>query len=915
MPTHSYTRVIIHHRLANLYRKYGLLLALTVAGLFFFNGCSTEKNGWAHRAYHNILSHYNGLYNAREIMLEAEAMMDQSMPDDYRRILPVYKEPDEQQAQTVLPMMDEVIEKCANDITKNSIRKRGKEYTKWIDDLYFLMGKAYYYKRDFARAQQLFSYVAKKYKTQETRFTAMTWLARTYIVQENYTKAEKVLDLLETEAERPEKLNLEIRKLYAYIYQKQNNYKLAIPELTQAAKLAKKKPERLRLTYLLGQLYKEEGEEYQAIKQFEKVLKMHPEYKLEFYSKIQMAMAGGGSEVREMLVKMLKDDKFYEFQDQIYYALAEIEYSRGNLDGTIDNLLKSTQVSMGNNEQKGLSFLRLGQIYFAKPDYPKAQMYYDSCITYLPSDYEDYVTIKQLADNLSDLVEQLTIIQHQDSLQRVAKMPEKERDKLINNIIAKRIEEEERKQMERENATAAAAGAGATAPGMTPGGGPGGRGGAGMSTFGALSNNKWYFYNPTTREAGAAEFKRVWGNRPNEDNWRRSIKTQQFSDINEMYDQQAQAAGNFIITESGDTVRISGDWMEPEYYLKELPLTPEAVEASNKKIQDAYYKLSLIYLEQLNDRLMAIKTLEELNNRFPDNEHKLDSWYRLYLMYADENKPAKSDYYKNKILSEYPTSDYAMLIKDPGYFSRDSEEFKAAKKFYESIYTNYFSKGFYSHTVELCDEGIEKYGLTRLRPKFELLRAIATGHTDGKAALEQELQKVAQKYRDNEYGQKAQQLLDALQMEEKRKQQEQATKQAKQKQEQEAQVLLDSLPYIKDFKSRHNFVVIVSQSGGNAIKVKNAISDFNRKNYRMEGLKVTAVIYKGGKQMVTVKSFNNAKQAMAYYKAFKSSDTYSKYIKKDDPIFVVSYENYALFYKDKDDDNYQKWFEAVYKGL
>ena len=272
-------------------------------------------------------------------MIESERDIDMAMPDDYTKILPVYKELPIEQVELVSANMDIVIEKCARVVTKNSIKKRGKEYTKWVDDCYFLMGKAYYYKNDFAKSYKLLNHAAKKFKDQESRFDARFWLARLYVKEENYEKALKYLTHLESDEELPKRLLLDIAKLYTTIFLAQDNDENAIYELKRAITHAKKKQERLRLTYLLGQLYKEMEERHESMRQFSKVLKMHPEYKMEFYTRIQMAMAydsqtGGAEGVRKELNKMLRDEKYTEFQDQIYYALAEMSYSDQDIPQT-----------------------------------------------------------------------------------------------------------------------------------------------------------------------------------------------------------------------------------------------------------------------------------------------------------------------------------------------------------------------------------------------------------------------------------------------------------------------------------------------------------------------------------------------------------------------------------------------------
>tara|TARA_R110002050_G_scaffold87066_2_gene184600 strand:- start:974 stop:3610 length:2637 start_codon:yes stop_codon:yes gene_type:complete len=877
-------------------------------GLFLFNGCSTKKTGWAHRYYHNVLSRYNGYFNSTEIMKEAEFKIDQAMPDDYTKLLPVYKELPQENAELVSSDMDQVIEKCAKVITKNSIRKRGKEHTKWIDDCYFLMGKAYYYKNDSPKAYKVLNQSAKKYKDQESRFDARFWLARLAVKDDNNEKALKYLNHLESDKELPDRLRLDISKLYTTIYLLEDNMEMAIPELRTAISHAKKKPERLRLTYLLGQLYKEQGERLESMNIFAQVLKMHPEYKMEFYTRIQMALAystetGGAEGVRKELKKMLRDEKYIEFRDQIYYALAEMSYKESDVPQTIDYLEQSTMVSEGNDNQKALSFLRLGQIYFKQPDYPLAQANYDSCVAYMPTDFPDADNITKLSNNLKDLVTQILIIERQDSLQMVAKMSPDERDDLITDLIQKRIDEEERKKLEEELKTDAAKatpdGGGLNSPSGPGGGGPG-FGGPGSGS------NKWYFYNPTTKESGKAEFTKKWGKRPNEDNWRRSSKEESFNDDNALAAQE-----EFFVNENGDTMKITGDWLDPNYYLKDLPVSDKQIEASNQKIIEAYYALSIIYKDQMEDTPMSIETLIEMNNRFNPNAHTMDSYYRLYRMYLDEDDKKASDYYKNKILNEFPDSQYAQVINDPNFLERENEDYKKASGIYQKAYIKYYQRGYYQQSIETCNQLIAKYSHTRILPKAMFLRALSIGHTSGEAELRKELLAIATKYKDDEYGMKAQEIIAGLDI----KVQDAQAKAAAEEKEKKDAAKAAKMEYKFEPNAKHNFVIIVKASGKKLSEIKSAINDYNRTNYKMEGLKMSSVIYQRGTQMVTVKSFGTAKQAKAYQIAFENNSTLESIIAENPNYFIVSYTNYALFYKPKDHLNYKIWADVNYKDL
>ena len=881
-----------------------LAIVLFSLGVLILSGCSTNKTGWAHRYYHSVLTRFNGYFNAGEIMREAEVNIDVAMPDDYTKTLTVYKDLPKESAEIVAADMDLVIEKCAKVITKNSIRKRGKEYTKWVDDSYFLMGKAYYYKNDYTKSYKVLNQVAKKYKDQESRFDARFWLARLAAREENYDKSMKLLSHLESDSELPERLQLDIAKLYTSNYLATDNKERAIEELRRAISFAKKKNERLRLTYLLGQLLKEEQLSSEAMNVFAQLLKMHPEYKMEFYTRIQMAMAysvgsGGADEVRKELLKMLNDEKYLEFQDQIYYALAEMSYKDKDMAQTFDYLEKSTKVSSGNDNQKAKSFLRLGQLYFRKPNYQKAQINYDSCVSYLPNDFPNAEDIKTLTINLTDLVEQIVVIENEDSLQMVAGMDVGDRDDLIASLIKDRKKEEAQKELEARNEKEMAEAK------ELAGAGPGGIGGPG--SLGGLGRmNKWYFYNPTAKESGKTSFSRKWGKRVNEDNWRRSSKEVVFAD-----DVEEEKIPGYVINENGDTVKVSGDWLDPTYYLKDLPVTDEQIAVSNKKIVEAYYKLAIIYKDQMEDTPMAIETLEELNNRFHPNAHTADSYYRLYTMNIEEENEPRSVYYKNKILNEFPNSQYARLIRDPDFEKRENKSLIAATGLYEKAYIKYYKRGYYRQTVKTCDIINSKYPNTELTPKVNFLRALAIGADQGEEKLRLELQGIINSFSGKEYGDRAQELLDGLNV----KVEEERERVAAEALAEENAKKAKEMKYKLELNSKHNFVIIVTASGKELSDIKRTISNFNSTNFKIDGLKMSAIVYSKGRQMITVKSFGNAEQAKNYQLAFNNNSALEAIVESNPDQFIVSLINYALFYKIKDHKNYKVWSEVNYKDL
>ncbi len=871
-------------------------MLFAVGTTFWISSCSTEKTGWAHRTYHNTTSRYNGYFNAKELVRLKVKELDNE-PEDFSKMLPIFKYPTEDNLQNVIGDMDKAIEKCRRVISKHSIEKRGEQYVKWIDDTYLLMGKAHFYKQEFPKSKEMFNYVSKKFKQEEIRFDALLWLSKTYVEDKNYRKAERILRLAEGEAQFPERLKKEMHLSYADMFLKQGNYELAIADLQRAIDLTKKRKEKARLYFILAQMYQEMGQKGEASLTFAKVVALKPDYDMIFYARIQRALSfsqdyGGKAEIRAELLKMLKDDKNVEFRDQIYYALAELEMADDNQELAIDYYKESTITSVSNDPQKGLSFLKLGDIYFEKPEYVFAQMYYDSAVTFMNTEHERYDELLKLSQNLNDLIAQLQTIEQQDSLQKVAKMSEAERLALIDDLIyQRRIEEEEkREQFENQTAFNNQNNAGGQ-PGL-----PGSGNGAG----------DWYFYNPTAKGFGASEFKKIWGSRKNEDNWRRSNKSQVAPTVTT---NENEGGEDFFVNAEGDTVKVTNDWQDPNYYLKDLPLTEEALAQSDSSIVKAYYNLGLIYKEKLQDDPRAIEAFEELNKRFSDHEYLLTVYYRLYRMHDDLRQYSEADYYKNKILNEYSDSDYAKIIRDPESLKNENEQEIKAKAFYTRVYQNYYRRGYYSQTIKSAEEGIQLYAGTSVEPKLRFIRAMSLGQEKGEQGMREELKALAFKYKEDPIGKKAEEMLSALDdmkdLEAKRKKEAQ--------QEQEVEEEKENSPYAYEPSGSHNFVVLVPIEKLSSNNAQIAISNFNRANFRTLDLNVSTVLLGSDTAMITVKSFKSAADIKSYVRAFKADKIKLAQIHAANaPGFPISFNNYAVFYQRKNLSEYLKFYNQNY---
>ena len=817
--------------------------------------------------------------------------------------------------------MDRAIKKASKVIKRHSIkakpkRKKGKltekqkefysrkEFNNWVDDSYLLMGKAHLYKQENYEAKQNFQYILAQFPKQEIRFDALIWLTRVQILEEHYDDALVLLERIDGEEEFPSRLEKEYAKTYANYYIKQKKYKEAVKWLKESIKLERKKKVKVRYKYILAQIYENAGDKKNASEMYRQVIKMNPQYEMAFNAKINQATmydssTGNGKEMIKQLTKMLKDDKNKEYQDQIYYAIANIEFNDGDKDLAIEDYKKSAEVSISNNTQKALSFLSLGNIYFKVPDYPNSQMYYDSCMSFLPNDYPNYEELKTKTDILNELISNLNEVSLQDSLQQLAAMSEKDRMKIIDDIINKIKEEEAQAKIEEQQRMMEMA--------MFN------QNGGNRTNTTQSNSGKWYFYNVTTINMGKSEFKRKWGGRKLEDNWRRKNK----SSINfETIDEEDQTQVDSAVVQKYDN-------KSREFYLQDIPLTDSAITASNEKIMLGLFNAGNVYKDRLSDFPKAIEEYEELDKRFPSNIYLLDSWYFTYQSAKLSANDAKANEYKNKIISQYPDSKYAKSLTNPNYFAELEQANQKVYLLYNKTYKQY-KHGNFMQVINNVNYVDSIYKDNELLPKFMLLKAMSVGGTGNVDLLKSELNDLINKYPDTEESETADYIITRITEENYTNFIPQTGNQYVVDNNTETNTIGDSAStnpediineelYKFDKDKPHYYVVAVKIKNADYKRVKFDLAKYNMDNFLMFDFKIKTIPYSDDIQLIVVKEFTNKKQAKKYFKIItKRSDVFTKLKKVDYSQFLITKKNLETLRMDKDLDKYMLFYDNNY---
>ena len=829
------------------------------------------------KKYHRTTAKYNGYFNGNESLKTGIRKLEETHKDDFSEIIPVFKTGDLAKNQTIHPYMNKAIEKGSIVIQRHSMNIRGKEYNKWIDDNYFMIGKAYFYKGEFDEAIKTFNYIKENYKRNPIKYDAALWLARCFSEKEDFVAAEMELDELQADRKFPEKLDDQLAVILADFYLKQENYILTLDELNTACKLIKKRKKKTRFYFILAQLNQKHQNYKKASAYYQKVIKANPEYEMVFDCKINKAQCIQGDskqseKVRAELLKMTKDDKNKEYLDQIYYAIAKMDLAEEDSVLAIENFKLSAEKSEVNDAQKARSFLELAKIYYDKSDYMSSSAFYDSTIAFMDSEYKEYNQIKEKQLLLAELAGYINTINLQDSLQTLAGLSEAELNQIINQLIAAEKKKElEKQQQERQRANQRF---------------ESNRFGGRENNFGQkTSGGRWYFYNPATLSFGHSEFVKKWGKRKNENDWRRSDKK-----ISTELENDSTAQ-----TQNQEEGRGSTNKKDAEYYKEKIPLTKEKMEVSHRLIMEAHFQAGMIYKSYLSENKKAIKILVSLCERYPKNESYTPlALYNLHIICTEQNQNKKAENCKANLLSNFPESKYSKLLNQPSYLANIEKLKKNQKAHYENTLLLYNNKNYTAVILE-CDSILIKTENKELKPKYDLLKTLAIGKSNDSINFKKQLIEIVKNYPESEVKIKAEEIIALLDNPE---------KMLKINREIES-----GTPYIFEQTEAHYFILIMPKEHTDVNFIKILLSDYHSKQYSIETFEITAILFGQDRHLIMIKTFDNSSLATDYYKDFSSASKVNNELSKtESKKLIISAQNFQYFFKHQDIEKYYEFF-------
>lgn len=887
-----------------------------------------KKWNMPRKIYQNTVTRYNYYYNAKRKYDEAVKIMTKGHKEDFSKSISLDQYDIKKQGASVASYMDTVIKKSSFSTQIHDPR------SKWFDNLFFLMGRASYVKNDFEGAITTFQFIANEYKNSTNkkdkkfekkdpnsiatvenrkgihkfrhhpiRNEALVWLAKSYIMAEQYGEAQSLLTTLSKDKNFPERYKASLFLTKANLDLTQGNKEDAIESLTQAAKQHLPENNRIRTEFLLAQLLAENKDYAKSTEHFKKSISKKSDLEMDFFTKLYIAenAAKGGGDIAyaiNQLEKIVVDPKYAKYKSQAMNTLAAI-LAQSNTEKAITLYKKSIENTENKDlTQKAVAFANLGDLYYNQTHFELAKMAYDSASffgTTPPIDNINEVNLRKVV--LTDVVMHINTIRTQDSMQMLSKKSDKEQKAAARRELDKLKKNVDNQQVNNNNVNVVA---------LQPN---------------TPNKSNWYFYNNSMIEKGTNDFKAKWGTRKLEDNWRRLSATNASFVISESEDEDEE--GNA----TKDKLSIEGNTISS--LLAKLPKTPADIDASNEKIMDAYYNLGIIYFSKLLDYPHSIQMFDTLLYRFPNTSYKKQSYYGLYITYEKVNNIPKSSYYKKLLNDEFANTTFASLANNPDYYADKKKEENSVMEDYDVTY-NLYLDGKYNEAIEKASSAHVKYKAHPLLAKYELVDAVS--HIGLKEIDKSKtiLQRIIQTYPNSSEQMHAQELLNLLAKNNSNGDSTGVNLGDLQMMNNGNNKYQDSLEASETFKElrnadgkglynyepevEHKVIIFVKNVDGRTLGLKSAMSDYNLLKHNVKEYKTGMNMLTTQQAIINIEKFSNSIFAKNYARDVANEKLlFSQFKSNEYDIAIISTSNLIELIKSRDILGYIRFYKKNYK--
>ena len=781
-----------HHDLTSV-------ILLLTSSILLLSACSTKNNTAKSRFWQSFTARYNTYYNGSQAFIEGNIEKESGNKDNCTELIPLYPVANKQSRELGKGNYERAIEKAEKTIKLHSIKKRPewnkgrrktekdiewlnrREYNPFLWHAWLLLGKSQFQQGQFEEAAATFSYMSRLYQTQPAiNGIARAWQAKSYTELDWLYDAEDIIT-----KQRRDSIHYRAQKDWDYTLANYNiragHYEEALPYLRKVIKHEKRRKQKAREWFLMGQIQTLLNQKQEAYQSYKHVIRLNPPYELEFNARIAQTEVMPATDFKGKISKlrrMARSDNNKDYLDQVYYAIGNVYLTQRDTLHAIEAYEEGCKKATRSGIEKGVLLLKLGNVYWDKEKYADAQRCYGEAIGLLDKDRKDYKQLDERSKVLDELVPHTSAVELQDSLQRLALMSEEQRNKIIDKVIADLIKKEKEEQRAKEEEEAektlqqqeARNGAMNNRPG---------RANSQQPTAPSQQSGQWYFYNPQAVSQGKQTFQRQWGKRENKDHWQRvnqtvvnllpesteSTDSIETSEMPEMADSKgATAPSDSIAGKEGEEPADSAanDPHKREYYLAQIPFTDEQKAESDNLIKDGLFHSGIIFKDKLDNLRLSEKALTRLTSQYADYEKNDEAWYHLFLLYSRLGRTTEANHCLAMLQSDFPSSDWTTLLSDPYFAENQRFGVHIEDSIYAATYEA-FKANRHAEVKANAEISEKRFPLGQHRPKFLFIEGLSLLNDGQSKDCIERMKQVVEQYPQSEVSEMAGMIIRGVQ--------------------------------------------------------------------------------------------------------------------------------------------------------
>lgn len=828
-------------------------IVFVAVSALIITSCSRKKDNFISRNFHAVTAEYNTLFNGYEALEKGRENLNNSYKDNYWEILPIERMQIDEDA--ILPgqskneSFSKAEEKAVKAVQRHGMNIQGKEKNPQIDEAYLLLGKARYFDQRFVPALEAFNYILYKYPASDNINQAKVWREKTNIRLENDELAIKNLKRLLDQEELKGQDLADATSILAQAYINTKSLDSALTQISVAAEVAKKRNEEGRYRFIQGQLYNILGDKDSANIAFDKVIDLKRKIPRKYHIAAHVEKSknfdyekGDKIAFLEYLTDLEEDRENRPFLDKIYHQIGEYHLNTKNDSLAFAYYNKSIRTQSQDKILVAKNFETLGDMSFDAAIYKDAGAYYDSTMTNMVTDSKPFRTIKRKRENLDDVIYYEDIAEVNDSILGLVRMTDVERlsyfEDYTNKLKAEAEAEAERKEIEAQKKGLAANNLSVGNIVNPKSGGPNGEA-------------SFYFYNTQTVGYGRNQFLKIWGERELKDDWR--------------WSSSKASTGVGIASGTGPLdLETNSEAFDPQTYIAKIPTEQKVIDSLSKDRNYAYYQLGLIYKEKFKEYKLSKSKFLDLLKSQPEERLILPSKYNLYKIYEILGENGEATIAKNEIIANYPESRYAQILSNPESVAAKDEN--SPQSLYENTY-KLFEAEKYAEVIEKSENYISVFDGDAIVPKFELLKATASGRLYGFEAYSKGINAIAVDYANTEEGVQAQDIIN------------------------KAFKVMANKTFKDDSESKH-FKVIYQFTKAEADGVKDFVKTLDEAVGKVQYYDLTTSVdlYNPNTTFVVVHGLKSIDGAKGFSEILEEGDGY----KIARPSFAISSDNYRI---------------------